>query len=125
MFEAIGTLITIVIWLVAIFLFGGGLLICIGNLIGGGGFEKFMAVLGIILGIVAFSCIYSWFESIVWCLMGSGIVLGLIGNAGSDSEEKAPKKEEKYGFGKALVDTYCEYELTKAAVKDAIKESKE
>ena len=50
MFETIGTLITIVIWAVAVFLVGGALLFCIDNLIHGSGGRRFLTVVAIILG---------------------------------------------------------------------------
>ena len=95
MFETIGNLITIVIWIVAIFLFGGGVFLCGVNLFTGNGWEKFWAVVAIILGVIAFTKLYTWLESIVWCLMGSGIVLGLIGNIVADSKEPAPQKQKE------------------------------
>lgn len=123
MFETIETLLTIAIWAVAILMFVGGILCCIGNLINGRIWRKILSAIAIGLGIYVFSFLYSRLSSIVWCLLASGMVLTLVSEAGSDRWQNTPQK--KRGFIDAFVDTYCEYELTKAAVKDAIKESKE
>ena len=122
MFETIGNLITIVIWAVAIFLFGGGLFLCGMNLFTGNGWQKFWAVVAIILGVIAFTKLYAWLDSVVWCLILTGIVLGVIGNLGSSEQQNAPQKEKKYGFGNALVDAYVEQEVIKEATKKAIRE---
>lgn len=122
MFETIGNLITIVIWAVAIFLFGGGLFLCGMNLFTGNGWQKFWAVVAIILGVIAFTKLYAWLDSVVWCLLLTGIVLGVIGNLGSNEQQSAPQKEKKYGLGDALVDAYVEQEVIKEATKKAIRE---
>ena len=122
MFETIGHLITIVIWAVAIFLFGGGLFLCGMNLFTGNGWQKFWSVFAVILGVIAFSKLYAWLDSVVWCLLLTGIVLGVIGNLGSNDQHRAPQKEKKYGLGDALVDAYVEQEAIKDATKKAIRE---
>ena len=122
MFETIGNLITIIIWAVAIFLFGGGLFLCGMNLFTGNGWQKFWAVVAVILGVVAFTKLYTWLDSVVWCLLLTGIVLGVIGNLGSNEQQSAPQKEKKYGLGDALVDAYVEQEVIKEATKKAIRE---
>lgn len=124
MFETIGNLFTIAIWAVAIFLFGGGLFLCGMHLFTGNGWEKLWSVVAIILGVIVFTRLYAWLDSVVWCLMLTGIVLGVVGNLGS-KETEPPQKEKKYDLTDAILDTACEYELTKAAVKDAIRESKD
>ena len=125
MFETIGNLITIVIWIVAIFLFGGGLFICGMNLFTGSGWEKFWAVVAIILGIIVFTKFYAWLESVVWCLMGSGIVLGLVGNVVADSkEEPAPQKQKEPGFIRQLTGRILEDEREIAIIEEAIRRSK-
>lgn len=122
MFETIGTLITIVIWAVAIFLVGGALLFCFDNLIHGSGGRKFLTVIAIILGVYIFSRVYDWCGSVVWSLIISSIVLATVAEAGSGRLKKAPRKEKKYGFGDALVDAYVEQEVIKEATKKAIRE---
>ena len=122
MFETIGTLITIALWAAAIFLFGGGLFLCGMNLFTGNGWQKFWAVVAVILGIIAFSKLYAWLDSVVWCLLLTGIVLGVVGNLGSNEQQSVPQKEKKYGFGDALVDAYVEQEVIKEATKKAIRE---
>ncbi len=122
MFETIGTIITIAIWAVAIFLFGGGLFICGMNLLKGNGWKKFWAVIAIILGIITFTKLYAWLDSLVWCFLLTGVVLELVGNAGSNETQNVPQKEKKYGFSDALVDAYVEQEVIKEATKKAIRE---
>jgi len=122
MFETIGNLVTIAIWVVAILLFGGGLILCGVNLFTGNGWQKFWAVVAFILGVIAFTKLYAWLDSIVWCLLLTGIVLGVIGNLGANEQQSAPQKEKKYGLGDALVDAYVEQEVIKEATKKAIRE---
>lgn len=123
MFDTLITLITIAIWAVAIFLFVGGIILCVGDLISGNGWKKLKAAIAILLGIYVFYKMYIWLDSMVWCFLGAGFVLGLISEIGSG--EQAPQKEKKYGFGDAYLDAYCEYELQKQATKDAIRELEE
>lgn len=121
MFETIGTLITIVFWAIAIFLFGGGIIICGVNLFKGNGWQRFWAIVAIILGIIAFTKLYAWLDSIVLCLILTGIVLCMVGTF-ADKQENTPQKEKKYGFSDALVDAYVEQETIKEATKKAIRE---
>ena len=121
MFETIGTLFTIAVWAVAIFLFGGGIIICIGNLIDGSGGEKFMAFIAIILGIVVFVYVYDWCESIVWSMLASGGVAGLIGNSLSN-QAPAPQPNPGPDLGTALIDEMVQYQRDKEVVKNAIRE---
>lgn len=125
MFELIGNLITIAFWVVTLILFGGGIIMCIINLCSGTGWEKFCSILGVILGVATFICMYNWMENIPWCMLTSGLVLSLttIGLAGKDTSDPPPRKSGPT-IGEAYLESYCEYELTKAAVKDAIKESR-
>lgn len=125
MFEAIGNLITIVIWVVAIFLFGGGIILCVGNFTSGKGGAIFQGVIAVILGVVTFLGVYSWLESVVWCLLLSGLVIGLVSTAGSDRLQDAPKKEKKYGVTDALIDAYVEEKVIEEAVENAIRKSRE
>lgn len=125
MFNLIGNLFTIGFWVVTILLLGVGLIASIGSLISGNTGEKVQAAIALILGVVAFACVYNWCESIPWCLLVTGIaVCAAMGLLKDDSPNGGRKKEKKYTFTDAYIDTYCEYELTKQAVKDAIKESK-
>lgn len=125
MFETIETLFTIVIWVVAIFFFGGGLLFCIDNLIHGSGWRKFLTVIAVILGIFVFTRVYAWCKSIVWSLAASGMVLAFVSEAGSGRLQNAPEKKKKYGFTDALVDAYVEEKVIEEAVENAIRKSKE
>jgi hypothetical protein len=124
MFEAIENLLTIVIWGAAILLFVGGVIVCIVKLVKGGIGSKSIAVVAAILGIVAFVKMYDWTEHIAWCMLASGFILCLFTGVLSDGEKNTLPKEPKYGLGDAILETYAEYELTKAAVKDAIEESR-
>lgn len=115
-------MVTFIIWSIVIIIFGGGIFLCIANLVSGSGGEKAQSVIAIILGIITFSIVYKWFESIGWCLFFSGAVIGLVSLG--DKGEPAGGRSSKTGptFTEALVDTYCEYELQKQATKDAIRE---
>lgn len=126
MFETIGNLITIVIWAVAIFLFGGGLFLCGMNLFAGNGWQKFWAVVAIVLGVVAFTKLYAWLDSVVWCLILAGIVLGVIGNLGSNEPKKATTKTQKGpGVIETLADQAIKDQRDIAIVEEAIRRSKE
>jgi len=126
MFETIGKLITFAFWAAAIFLFVGGIICCIKQIFSGSGFEKFLAILAIGLSVFAFIRVYAWLDSILWSMLISGIILSTLGLGGSGEEtDKAPRTRSGPSVADAIIDTYCEYELTKAAVKDAIRESKE
>lgn len=120
MFDTLITLLTIAIWAVAIFLFIGGIILCIIELTSGSGWGKLKAVVAVALAIFAFYKMHIWFDSIVWCFLGAGFALCLVTLIGTG--EQAPPKEKKYGLGDAFLDTYCEYELQKKATKDAIRE---
>lgn len=127
MFETIGTLFTIAVWAIAIFLFAGGIIICIANIISGDGLEKVLAVIALILGAYTFFRVYEWLDSIVWCLLATGLVTGLVSGAFSGHEEH-PSGSKEPGlidtFTGGLVEGYTQYEITKQAVKDANRESK-
>ena len=126
MFETIGTLITIVIWGAAIFLFGGGLFLCGMNLFTGNGWQKFWAIVAIILGVIAFTKLYAWLDSIVWCLLLTGIVLGVIGNLGSNEPQETTVKEPKGpGVIETLADQYIKDQRDIAIVEEAIRRSKD
>lgn len=126
MFETIGNLITIVIWVVAIFLFGGGLFLCGMNLFTGNGWQKFWAVVAIILGVIAFTKLYAWLDSVVWCLLLTGIVLGVIGNLGSNEpQETTTKTPKEPGVIETLADQYIKDQRDIAIVEEAIRRSKD
>ena len=126
MFETIGTLITIVFWAIAIFLFGGGLFLCGMNLFTGNGWQKFWAVVAIILGVIAFSKLYAWLDSVVWCLILTGIVLGVIGNLGANEPQEATTKTPKEpGVIEKLADQAIKDQRDIAIVEEAIRRSKE
>lgn len=126
MFETIGTLITIVIWAAAIFLFGGGLFLCGMNLFTGNGWQKFWAIVAIILGVIAFTKLDAWLDSIVWCLLLTGIVLGVIGNLGSNEPQETTVKEPKGpGVIETLADQYIKDQRDIAIVEEAIRRSKD
>ena len=124
MFETIGTLLTIAFWAVTIFLLVGGVILIIDKLRNGNGWDKVQVVIAIIAGFFTFSKVYTWLDSIPWALLFTGCVLGLVLGDSSDKEKSYRRREKEYGLSDAIIDTYCEYNLTKAAVKDAIRESK-
>jgi len=116
-------MVTFIIWAIVLVIFGGGVFICGKNLFSGTGGEKARSVIAIILGIITFSVVYGWFESIGWCLFFSGLVVGLVSIGGEGATGGGGwKPNPGPTFTEALVDTYCEYELQKQATKDAIRE---
>ena len=124
MFETIGTLFTIAFWAAAIFLFLGGIILCIGNLISGDGWDKFVSCIAAILGVIVFIRVYVWLESIAFCLLASGLVLGLV-RVPKPGEESTPQRERKYGISEAFLDAYIEEKVIEEAVTNAIRKSKE
>lgn len=126
MFETIGKLITIALWAAAIFLFGGGIILCGSNLFKGNGWQKFWAIVAIVLGVVAFTKLYAWLDSIVWCLMLTGIVLCTIGNLGSNEPQETTTKAPKGpGVIETLADQMAQDQRDIAIVEEAIRRSKE
>lgn len=126
MFEKIGTLLVIAFWVVTIFSFVGGIIICISNIFTGGGWEKLCGIIAVILGVVAFYYMYKWFESIPWCMLISGFVLCAIGSGDS---EKAPvtatAPKQKYGVADAFLDAYIEEKVIEEAVENGIRKANE
>lgn len=116
---------TFIIWAIVIVIFGGGVFICGMNLISGTGGEKVQSVIAIILGIITFSVVYGWFESIGWCLFFSGLVVGLVslGDKGEPAKTNEPGPIGRFAEG--YVEGYIQKEITKEAVKEAIRESKD
>lgn len=116
---------TFIIWAIVIIIFGGGVFLCGANLISGSEGEKARSVIAIVLGIITFFCVYSWFESIGWCLFFSGLVVGLVslGDKGEPAKAKKPGPIGKFAEG--YVEGYIQKEITKEAVKEAIRESKD
>lgn len=89
----------------------------------------FLGVISAIIAIIVFTRVYAWLESIGFAIFAAGVVLCFFGstcsNTPSSSGGSSKPAEKGNTFGGAVMDTLCEYELTKAAVKDAIRESKE
>lgn len=127
MFETIIELFVFAFWTVAIILFLGGIIICISNLISGSGWEKTMAVIAFVLGIVTFFYMYDWSESIAWCLMATGLVLCFVGQFGSNEVQQAPPKEPGLieTFAEGYLDAYAKKKLMEEAFTDALRKSKE
>ena len=120
--ETIGNLFAIGFWIVSIAAFVVGIIACIYKLIKGSIGAKCLAVIGAILGVVAFAKMYDWTEHIAWCMFLSGFVVCLFTGVLTNGEEEAPTKKKKYGLSDALVDAYVEQEVIKEATKKAIRE---
>lgn len=121
MFETIGNLFTTGFWIVAIFLFVGSIIMCIARLVSGSGWEKFWAILGAVLGVVAFIKMYDWTEHIAWCMMATGIVCGFI-TALPDPEP--PQKEKEPGLLGQIANQIIEDEHDIAKMEEAIRRSR-
>lgn len=118
-------MVTFIIWAIVIVIFGGGVFICGMNLFSGTGGEKVRSIIAIILGIITFSVVYGWFESIGWCLFFSGLVVGLV-SLGDKVEPARTREPGPIGrFAEGYVEGYIQKEITKEAVKEAIRESKD
>lgn len=122
-------LIDLVGWLIAIGIFVLGVISLIGMFVYSGVWGKFLGVVAVLLGVFVFIRAYAWLNSIGFSLFASGFVLAFFGAgaAGHSSGSRSPaqREEKQYTVTDAVLDTVCEYELTKAAVKDAIRESKQ
>jgi len=116
-------MITFIIWAIVIIIFGGGVFLCGMDLISGTGEEKAQSVIAIILGIIIFSVVYSWFESIGWCLFFSGI--GLISVCGKGEPAKTKEPGPIGRFAEGYIEGYIQKEITKEAVKEALREHKD
>ncbi len=125
MFETIGTLFTIAMWAAAVFFFLSGIVVCICNFASGKGWEIFRGVVAVVLGIVVFWRMYTWLQSIVWCLLVTGIVLCIVTIDASEDTRKNVSKEKSYGIGQAFLDAYVEEKVIEEAVTNAIRKSKE
>lgn len=125
MFETIGKLFTIAFWVLAIFEFLGGIILCIGNIISGNGWAKFVSIIAGIIGVYVFFRMYAWTESIAWCLLATGIVLVFVRVPKPGEEKRTPQRGENYGIGQAFVDAYVEEKVIEEAVTNAIRKSRE
>ena len=121
MFEAIGNLFTIGLWVVAIFLFVGSIIMCIARIVSGSGWEKFWAILGAVLGVIVFFKMYDWTGHIVWCMLATGCVCGFI-TALPDPEP--PQEEKKPGLIGQVVNQIIEDEHDIAKMEEAIRRSR-
>lgn len=121
MFETIGNLFTAGFWIVAIFLFVGSIIMCIVRLASGSGWEKFWAILGAVLGVIAFFKMYDWTGHIAWCMMATGIVCGFI-TALPDPEP--PQKEKEPGLLGQIANQIIEDEHDITKMEEAIRRSR-
>lgn len=130
MFKTIVTLFALAFWAGAIITFLGGLYFCISNLINGRGFEQFLAVIAVILGIAVFFWVYNWVENIILCLFASGLVLGFVGGGlheGPIIDPPPPPTSEPgpvEDFLVGMTSTYIEMDNTARAVEKGIRNSK-
>ena len=88
--ETIGNLFAIGFWIVSIAAFVVGIIACIYKLLKGSIGAKCLAVIGAILGVVAFAKMYDWTEHIAWCMFVSGFVVCLFTGVLTNGEEEAP-----------------------------------
>lgn len=119
MFETIANLITIAFWLAAITLFGFGLFGCGSKLFQGDGMDKFLAILGMFLGALAFYWVYTWLESILWCMIISGVILDGFAFGNTDTGER---RNPNPGPIEVLTDELVQYQRDKEVVKNALRE---
>ncbi len=125
MFENIELIITIVVWVFAVFIFLGAIMCCIDNFISRDGWRIFRGILAVILGVTVFCKVYGWLESIPFCMMFGGGVAYFISGAGEKSAQEKPRTEKQYGLGQAFLDAYIEEKVIEEAVTNAIRKSKD
>lgn len=132
MFETIGILLTIFFWAAALLGFFGGIFLCFMNLKEGSAGDKIQAAIAVILGIIAFVYVYSWFESILWCMIISGVVFCSLGNPAENYDKNGKWKQPEnpqpgptiIEIGGALAESYAEKELMKEATREVLNEPK-
>lgn len=125
MFETIGILLTIFFWAAALLGFFGGIFLCFMNLKEGSAGDKIQAAIAVILGIIAFVYVYSWFESILWCMIISGVVFCSLGNPAENYDKNGKWKQPENpqpSAGKIIIDEIIQYERDKEVVKNALRE---
>lgn len=125
MFETIGKLFTIVFWAAAILEFLGGIILCIGNLISGNGWAKFVSIIAGIIGAYVFSRMYAWTGSIACCLLATGIVLVFVRVPKPGEEKSPPPRERGRSLAEEFTDGYVKEKIIEEAVTNAIRKSKE
>ncbi|MBQ6159777.1 MAG: hypothetical protein IJK24_02395 [Oscillospiraceae bacterium] len=124
-------LLDILFWVIAIFCIAVGVICWFMLFIDSSLGKKIWGVVVAIIGVFIFIRALAWLKSICFSLFVTGLVLGLLSTRGENNEISSSSGNTKrsednhYGVAEAFLDTYCEYELTKAAVKDAIRESKQ
>ncbi len=122
-------IIDLVGWIIAIVTAVFGVLGWISMFTDKNGIHIFMGVIAAIVAVIIFSRVYDWLESIGFALFCTGAALcafaGASSNTPSSGSGYSKPQETGYTFGKALTETLSEYELAKAAAKDAYREMKE
>lgn len=121
-FNTVGVLLTIAFWIATIFTLVSGVILCIEKFTSRNGWEILHAVIAIIIGVFVFSKTYEWIESIPWALLFTGCALSLVLGDDSDERKKSSQSNGQTSLTDAMVDYYCDYSKTKAAVKDALRE---
>lgn len=128
MFETIGTLFTIAFWAAAILLFLFGIIACIGHLIDGNWWQRIMAVIAAILGVIVFIKMYTWCGSIAWCLLASGFVLMAVSMFGTDDGQRVSQPSPsppQPGFITTLTDDYLQRKADEETIANAIRKAEE
>lgn len=121
-FNTVGVLLTIAFWVATIFLLVSGVILCIDKFISRNGWQILHAVIAIIIAAFVFAKTYEWSESIPWALLFTGCTISLVLGEDSDERKKSSQSNGQPSLADAMVDYYCDYSKTKAAVKDALRE---
>lgn len=122
-------LIDVIGWVIAIAAVAVGVFCLIMTFKESNGWLKFCCVLFTALSVVVFFIVYNWLDSVCVALFVAGGILVLFSNGADknyipETKQTSQEGTKKYGLGKAMMDSYCEYELYKAAAKDAMREMK-
>ena len=116
MFETIGMLFTVGIWIVAILMVVVGIWLCIDKLIKGDGVDKFLSAIALIAGIITFACVSKWLSNIVWSFLATGTVLSLV----VQTKETTPPRPKEPGLVEQFADVYLESYAEQKIIEEAV-----
>lgn len=123
MFETIGTLFTVGIWVVAIIMVVVGIWLCIDKIIKGDGLDKFISIIFLIAGVITFFVVQKWLGSIVWSLLAAGTVLSFV--VKKETNPPAPKDPGVIEtFTDAYLEGYAQQKIMEEAVEKGIRNAR-
>ncbi len=125
MFETIGNIISVAIWISAILGCVGWVVCVIQNFTSGNGWKILKAVVSIILGAIVFKYSMNWLSSIAWAMMfGGGVGFGIAADHEESGMQERQTEEKRYGVTDAFLDAYIEQKMLDDAVEKALRNKK-